>query len=124
MRSNELFDDIVEVSRSAANLKIRSQSETYRRMIFLQSSLYTLLGAVAFIVPAFGETGSGAITKSITALVFIVGACFGFVQSVPIIAAANTAADRIEDLEVLLKEAVSVTRRAHNRIVADGLRHN
>ena len=77
-RSNELFDDIVEVSRSASNLKIRTQSETYRRMIFLQSSLYTLLGAVAFIVPAFSETGSGTITKSITALAFIVGACFGF----------------------------------------------
>ena len=107
-RSDELFDHSVEVSRAAANLKIRTQSETYRRMVFLQSSLYTLLGAVAFVVPAFSvSTGGGTITKAVTALVFIVGACSGLVQSVPIIAAANAAADKIEQLEELLRRAVS-----------------
>jgi putative ATP-binding cassette transporter len=106
-RSDDLFDHIVEVSRSAANLKIRTQSETFRRMIFLQGSLYTLLGAVAFVVPTFSTTGGGTITKAVTALVFIVGACSGLVQSVPIIAAANEAADRIEQLEELLRKAVS-----------------
>ena len=42
----------------------------------------------------------GSITKAVTALVFIVGACSGLVQSIPIIAAANAAADRLEQLEV------------------------
>ena len=107
-RSDELFDHSVEVSRAAANLKIRTQSETYRRMIFLQSSLYTLLGAVAFVVPAFSSaTADASISKAVTALVFIVGACSGLVQSVPIIAAANAAADKIEQLEALLQRAVS-----------------
>ena len=107
-RSDELFDHSVDVSRAAANLKIRTQSETYRRMIFLQSSLYTLLGAVAFVVPAFSTaTGDGSITKAVTALVFIVGACSGLVQSIPIIAAANAAADKVEQLEAMLQKAVS-----------------
>ena len=47
---------------------------------------------------------AGSVTKSITALVFIVGACFGLVQSIPIIAAANAAADRLEQLEVRLQQ--------------------
>ena len=46
--------------------------------------------------------GPGSITKAVTALVFIVGACSGLVQSIPIIAAANTAADRLAQLEVKL----------------------
>ena len=106
-RSEELFQDIVEVSRAAANIKIRTQSETYKRMILLQSSLYTLLGAVAFVVPAFSNSlGDGSISKTITALVFIVAACFGLVQSIPIVAAANAAADRITQVENKLRDTV------------------
>jgi cyclic peptide transporter len=109
-RSDALFDHVVEVSRAAANIKIRTQSETYRRMVFLQSSLYTLLGAVAFVVPIFsGGMEPGTVTKAVTALVFIVGACFGFVQSIPIIAAANTAADRLEQLEARLREIANLS---------------
>ena len=109
-RSDALFDHLVEVSRSAANIKIRTQSETYRRMVLLQSSLYTLLGAVAFVVPVFSTTmGEGSITKAVTALVFIVGACAGLVQSIPIIAAANTAAARLVELEAKLSQIATLT---------------
>jgi len=107
-RSDDLFDDIVEVSRAAANIKIRAQSETYKRMVFLQSSLYSLLGAIVFVVPALSDTLAGAsITKIVTALVFIVGTCFGLVQSMPTITAANVAADNIERLESQLLATVA-----------------
>jgi putative ATP-binding cassette transporter len=109
-RSDDLFDHVVEVSRTAANIKIRTQSETYRRMVLLQTSLYTLLGAVAFVVPVFTPAmSSGSITKAVTALVFIVGACAGLVQSIPIIAAANTSADRLDQLENKLSQIVSLS---------------
>jgi putative pyoverdin transport system ATP-binding/permease protein len=107
-RSNDLLDDIVEVSRTAANIKIRAQSETYKRMVFLQSALYSLLGAIVFAVPALSDTLTGAsITKIVTALVFIVGTCFGLVQSMPTITAANVAADNIEKLENRLLATVA-----------------
>ena len=108
-RSDALFDHVVEVSRTAANIKIRTQSETYRRMVLLQTSLYTLVGAVAFVVPSFTVMTPGTITKAVTALVFIVGACAGLVQSIPIIAAANAAADRVEQLEIKLRQIVSLS---------------
>jgi putative pyoverdin transport system ATP-binding/permease protein len=112
-RSEELFQHIVEVSRAAANIKIRAQSETFKRMIFLQSALYALLGAIAFAVPTFsGAMGEESITKTITALVFIVGTCFGLVQAIPIISAANTAADNIERLEARLLAAIPTTEVA------------
>ena len=102
-RSEALFDDVVEVSRAAANIKIRAQSETFKRMVFLQSALYGLLGAIAFAVPTFGDAlGTETVTKTITALVFVVGTCFGLVQAIPIMSAANTAADNIERLEARL----------------------
>ncbi len=109
-RSDALYDHAVDVSRTAANIKIRTQSETYRRMVLLQTSLYILLGSVAFVVPLFsGAVEAGSITKAVTALVFIVGACSGLVQSIPIIAAANAAADRLAQLEVKLAGIASLT---------------
>jgi putative ATP-binding cassette transporter len=114
-RSDDLFDHVVEVSRNAANIKIRTQSETYRRMVLLQTSLYTLLGAVAFVVPVFdSHMTAGTITKAVTALVFIVGACAGLVQSIPIIASANGAADRLEQLEEKLSQIVSLSDEIHS----------
>jgi putative ATP-binding cassette transporter len=109
-RSDALFNHLVDVSRTAANIKIRTQSETYRRMVLLQTSLYVLLGSVAFVVPLFGSAmTAGSITKAVTALVFIVGACSGLVQSIPIIAAANAAADRLAQLEVKLEGITSLS---------------
>jgi len=109
-RSDALLDHLVEVSRNAANIKIRTQSETFRRMVLLQTSMFALLGAVAFIVPVFsGAMSPGTVTKAVTALVFIVGACTGLVQSIPIIAAANTAADRLVQLEEKLSDIASLS---------------
>ena len=39
--------------------------------------------------------GGSSIAKTTTALLFVVGACFGLVQSIPILLNANAAADRI-----------------------------
>ena len=106
-RSEDLYADIAEVSRTAANIKIRTQAETFRRMVLLQSSMYALLGAVVFAVPVLASTlGGASITKTVTALVFVIGACFGLVQSIPILSAANTAADNLERLEQRLLATV------------------
>jgi len=120
VRSDTLFNDIVEMSRVAANIKIRAQSETFKRMVFLQSALYALLGTIAFAVPTFsGGLGAETVTKTITALVFVVGTCFGLVQAIPILSAANTAADNIEQLEAF--DGVRVndsTRQAYRELIA------
>src|ERR1700733_128641 len=76
-RSDDLFDDAVEVSRAAANIKIRAQAETFRLIASAQSYMYLCLAAVVFVVPTFSETLSdGAVTKTTTALLFVIGACF------------------------------------------------
>ena len=98
-RSAQLFDDSVEVSRAAANIKIGAQVQTFRQIVSVQSYLYVLLGAVVFAAPKFGESlGGASIPKATTALLFVVGACFGLVQSIPILLNANAAADRLQKL--------------------------
>jgi putative ATP-binding cassette transporter len=102
-RSEDLFDDVVEVSRTAANIKIRTQSESYKQLVFSQSTMYLLLAAVVFVVPVFTDTKGSNILQVTLALMFVVGVCMGIVQTIPILQAANIAADNIERLELRLR---------------------
>src|SRR5476651_1657442 len=116
-RSADLFDDAVDVSRTAANIKIRSQAETFKMIVSSQFSMYVLLGAVVFVAPQFSDSlGGASLTQTTTALMFVVGACFGLVQSLPVLLNANAAADRIERLEAALQATVSP--EAHDVVVA------
>jgi putative ATP-binding cassette transporter len=106
-RSTDLFDDAAEVSKTAANIKIRTQAETFKMIVSSQISMYVLLGAVVFVAPNLSDTlGGASISKTTTALLFVVGACFGLVQSIPILLNANAAADRIERLDAALRSTL------------------
>jgi putative pyoverdin transport system ATP-binding/permease protein len=111
-RSDDLFDDIVEVSRTAANIKIRTQSESYKQLVFSQSSMYLLLATVVFVVPAFSDTKGSSILQVTTALMFIVGVCMGIVQTIPLLQAANVATDNIERLELRLRAIAATAQPA------------
>ncbi|HEX4410917.1 MAG TPA: cyclic peptide export ABC transporter [Xanthobacteraceae bacterium] len=104
LRSDDLFNDAMEVSKTAANIKIRTQAETFKMIVTSQISMYILLAAVVFVAPNLSDTlGGSSIAKTTTALLFIVGACFGLVQSIPILLNANVAAERIARLEQSLR---------------------
>ena len=108
-RSADLFDDAVDVSKTAANIKIRTQAETFKMIVTTQISMYVLLGAVVFVAPNLSDSlGGSTIAKTTTALLFVVGACFGLVQSIPILLNANAAADRIARLQGALQETVAI----------------
>jgi len=116
-RSAGLFDDAVSVSRKAANIKIRSQAETFKLIVSSQVSMYVLLGAVVFVAPQFSTAlGGASLTKTTTALMFVVGACFGLVQSIPVLLTANAAADRIEHLDAALRATAAAHREREIRM--------
>jgi putative ATP-binding cassette transporter len=105
-RSADLFDSTFEVSRAAANAKIFSLSESHKRTVWAQTAMYLALGAVVFVAPRFAASlENGSIVMTATALLFVVGACFGLVQSMPVLTTANAAAGRIARLETELSAA-------------------
>ena len=108
-RSDQFFDDVGEVSSTAAYIKIKIDAENFKRLIFSQIAMYCLLGAVVFIAPVLSSSGGAGITKAILALLFVVGASFGLVQSLPMLTTANGAADRIHRLETDLLASVQST---------------
>jgi len=117
-RSADLFADAVEVSTAAANTKIGAQAETFKMIVGYQISMYILLGAVVFVTPTVSQTVT-SISDITTALLFVVGACFGLLQSIPLLTNANAAADRLNQLEKILKtksavgEPIAAVRPGH-----------
>jgi putative ATP-binding cassette transporter len=109
-RSMDLFNYTFEVSRTAANAKIHSMSRDHKRTVSAQTAMYLALGAVVFVAPRFAASLEGqSIVMTATALLFAVGACFGLVQTMPVLMAANAAADRITRLEAELSAAAVST---------------
>jgi len=107
-RSDDLFADAIDVSKTAANIKISAQVQTFRQIVTTQTYMYILLGTVVFASPVFtGSMTAGSITKTTTALLFVIGAAFGLVQSIPILSNANAAADRLLQLDSDLRATVS-----------------
>ena len=107
-RSADLFDDAVEASEESANIKIRVQAATFRLIASSQAYMYLLLAIVVFVAPLFSDfAGNASITKTTTALLFVIGAFFGLVQSIPVLLNANAAADRLAKLEVDLRQTAS-----------------
>ena len=112
-RSADLYQDALEISKTVADIKIRAQAETFKQIASAQGYMYVLLAAVVFVIPTISGSLAGAsITKTTTALLFVVGACFGVVQSIPILLNANAAADRLEKLEADLVPAGSPEEQA------------
>jgi putative pyoverdin transport system ATP-binding/permease protein len=106
-RSHALFTDIIEVSRTAGNIKIGTEIENLKRAQGLQTLLYLLLGTIVFVVPLFSSSFNSAIAKTTTTLLFVIGACWGLVQLVPLLSAANLAAEKLEQLEQRLRATVT-----------------
>jgi putative ATP-binding cassette transporter len=107
-RSADLFDDAVEVSEESANIKIRAQAGTFRLIASSQAYMYLLLAIVVFVAPLFKPpSATASITETTTALLFVIGAFFGLVQSIPVLLNANAAADRLAKLDAELRQTAS-----------------
>jgi putative ATP-binding cassette transporter len=106
-RSEELMEAVREVSRRAANIKIYTQSESLKQLAFSQCAMYVLLGAIVFVVPAISDSvTTGSITKNTMAVVFVIGACFGLMQMVATVTAADAAAHHLQQLEERLRSTI------------------
>src|SRR5215217_207903 len=84
-RSHDLFCDTIEISTTAAELKIKTQTDGLKQFVFSQASFYVVLGAIVFLAPMFSESLGDSMGKTVTALLFIIGAITSVVQAIPLL---------------------------------------
>jgi putative pyoverdin transport system ATP-binding/permease protein len=97
---------LAEVQTNAVqvrDLKIHYQSRSSNEYVLGQSLIFMLLGVIVFLVPMFAQASSTEISRTTTAILFIIGPLGMVIQAVPMVAAANAAAQNLMQLDATLK---------------------
>ncbi|MEP7306391.1 MAG: cyclic peptide export ABC transporter [Acidobacteriota bacterium] len=101
-RSEDLFQHLRDISRQAADIKVRTGTGFAEHFIFAQAAFYLLIAVIVFVVPRMSPTYTDVITKATAAILFVIGPLGGVVSSIPAFTNANAAALNILRVEELL----------------------
>jgi putative ATP-binding cassette transporter len=101
-RSVDLFQHLRAVSGAVEKVKTQAGREFSSHFLFSQMMIYGLLAAIVFLLPRVSPEYSGVVLKLTAAVLFIIGPLGGIVNAVPILSAANVAAQNIFDVEAQL----------------------
>lgn len=106
-RSRDLSHNIQNVAADARDLKILSVNQWNLQLIFSQVSVYLLLAITVFVLPEFSHVAPETVVKTTTAVLFIIGPISSMVQSIPMFATANAAAENLFRQKERLERAAS-----------------
>ncbi|HEX2222694.1 MAG TPA: cyclic peptide export ABC transporter, partial [Thermoanaerobaculia bacterium] len=98
-RSDDLYEHLREISAGATALKLQTRGQIAGQFIFSQLVFFLLLATMVFIVPRFSTAYTSVVVKTTTAILFLIGPIGSLVGSMPTLAEANAAAERIYSLE-------------------------
>ncbi len=102
-RRDALLQEVRTNAVQARDLKIEYQSRSSNEFVLGQSLIFLLLGVIVFVVPMFAQAGPTEISRTTTAILFIIGPLGMVIQAVPMVAAANAAAQNLMQLDATLK---------------------
>ena len=108
-RGKSVATHVSRISSDLHDVKVKSGIGFGSHLIFGQASLYVLLGCIVFLMPKFGEAYSEMVIKATSSVLFIVGPLSTVIVSMPILSAANVAAENIRALEARLAAIASST---------------
>jgi putative ATP-binding cassette transporter len=103
-RGADLLSDVGHISRSTADLKIKTQGDMARYFVFSQTVFLMLLATIVFVVPRLSPSHGEAVIPLTAAILFLIGPISSLVGTIPALAQANTAAENIYALESALSQ--------------------
>lgn len=103
LRRDALMGEVDAAAVDARDLKIEYQSRSSNEYVLGQALIFLLLGVIVFAVPMFSRADTTEISRTTTAILFIIGPLGMVIQAVPMFAAANAAAQNLMQLDSTLK---------------------
>lgn len=103
-RRDALLGHLRRLSQEAADLKVQAQTQSGEQFVLAQTIFFLLLGVMVFVVPMFSASSAAVVVKTTTAILFIIGPLGLLIQSIPVFANANAAAENIVQLDARLSE--------------------
>ena len=103
-KNEDVFRNYEEVNNATRDHRIRTSKQYNLLLIFTQVFFYLMLGVILFVLPKFHTEHADAVTKVVTALLFISGPLEGIIFSMQSFANANNSAANLLALEAQLEE--------------------
>ncbi len=104
-KSDDLFGYFQEIAGSTEKIKVKTGINFARDYIFSEIFFYSLIAAIVFLLPTLTSTQPETITKTVMAVLFIIGPLTMVVSALPIFARANMAVANLYNLETALDKA-------------------
>ncbi len=98
-KSNDLFSDHTEISSGLKGLKIATGYLFSTNMVFSQAFLYTVLGAIVFVLPSLNPGFAKEMISTTTAMLFAIGPLSSLVSMIPQYEQLNLSIRNIKNLE-------------------------
>ena len=116
VRLQAIRNDAVTISSDACDIRVKTQATHARDLVFIQGTFLLLLGAIVFIAPIVTSRASAdGGTHAITVILFMLGAIFGAVGSVPALTTANASAENITSVEAEIDALLARSARRQTR---------
>jgi putative ATP-binding cassette transporter len=116
VRLQAIRNDAVTISSAACDIRVKTQATHARDLVFIQGTFLLLLGAIVFIAPIVTSRASAdGGTHAITVILFMLGAIFGAVGSVPALTTANASAENITSVEAEIDALLARSARRQTR---------
>jgi putative ATP-binding cassette transporter len=109
----------IDASADTMEYRMKAQSEMANDYVFAQMAFFGLLATIVYVLPIVKPDSAATISKSVAAVMFLIGPLFGLVASVPQFAVANLASNSLHDMDVRLDQvsgSVSSTSASDSRI--------
>jgi putative ATP-binding cassette transporter len=98
-RSRDLNDSFNTVSNTIVSARNEVHRHAWQQFVFGESGYNLMLGLVVFVVPSYSSAFDVDVVKVTAACLFMASSVFGLMQSMAVLAAAETAAGRMLRLE-------------------------
>ncbi|MFD1627378.1 cyclic peptide export ABC transporter [Azospirillum griseum] len=103
-RSADLNATFAGVSATTTAARNEVHLHGWQQFVFGETAFNMMLGVIVFVVPNYSSTFGQEVVKVTAAILFMASAVFGLMQSMAVMAAADSAARRMIELEGQLNE--------------------
>lgn len=117
-RRDGLLAEVRSTAAEVRELKAKFQARSSDEYVLGQSLIFALLGVIVFAAPLFSSAQPQQIARTTTAILFIIGPLGMVIQAVPMLAAANAAAQNLMDLDRTLRSLSTQDKQAQRELPA------
>jgi len=106
LKSDDVFEEFGMAATRVRDARVRVMLRFSNNVVFVESFFVLLVGAIVFVLPILSPSFSGAVTKVVAAVLFLMGPLANVAIMIPVLSQVNVTVDNLRRLEATLDETL------------------